>query len=229
MKPNNILRLSHGFLLGHLQLVGSDFPKNISAFVVCPKGMGPSVRRLNVEERRMLMGEPLMLFLDRLTAGPDGVFKEKHIKYLLISFHCFCMLKHIFSQKRGQWKATIQSWEFFYSLSNAYTDAQKEDAINGTDAFKRQTDCKEMNNLRKEAAEIEKEVGKVGDAMFKKIDTIQNKADDIENIAETSLNRQKQLLESQSSALEVLQTVTTSVPSTQRKQGNSTTADGTWS
>ncbi|GKG33573.1 hypothetical protein Tco_0433732, partial [Tanacetum coccineum] len=41
------------------------------------------------------------------------------------------------------------------------------------------------------------------------MDTIQNKADDIENIAETSLNRQKQLLESQSSALEVLQTVTT--------------------
>ncbi|GJZ68768.1 protein gamete expressed 1 isoform X1 [Tanacetum coccineum] len=66
-----------------------------------------------------------------------------------------------------------------------------------------------MNNLRKEAVEIEKEVGKVGDAMFKKMDTIQNKADDIENIAETSLNRQKQLLESQSSALEVLQTVTT--------------------
>nr|GEV46495.1 protein gamete expressed 1-like [Tanacetum cinerariifolium] len=67
----------------------------------------------------------------------------------------------------------------------------------------------EMNNLRNEAVEIEKEVGKVGDAMFKKMDTIQNKADDIENIAETSLNRQKQLLESQSSALEILQTVTT--------------------
>ncbi|GJT04112.1 protein gamete expressed 1 isoform X1 [Tanacetum coccineum] len=67
----------------------------------------------------------------------------------------------------------------------------------------------EMNNLRNEAVEIEKEVGKVGDAMFKKMDTVQNKADDIENIAETSLNRQKQLLESQSSALEILQTVTT--------------------
>ncbi|GKA68814.1 ketol-acid reductoisomerase, chloroplastic, partial [Tanacetum coccineum] len=30
MKPNNILGLSHGFLLGHLQLIGLDFPKNIS-------------------------------------------------------------------------------------------------------------------------------------------------------------------------------------------------------
>nr|GEZ14772.1 ketol-acid reductoisomerase, chloroplastic-like [Tanacetum cinerariifolium] len=83
MKPNNILRLSHGFLLGHLQLVRSDFPKNISAFVVCPKGMGPSMRRLNVEGKevngagsvkvllsiRMLMGEPLMLCLDRLTSS----------------------------------------------------------------------------------------------------------------------------------------------------------------
>ncbi|KAJ0896969.1 putative ketol-acid reductoisomerase (NADP(+)) [Helianthus annuus] len=49
MKPNNILGLSHGFLLGHLQSVGLDFPKNISVVDVCPKGMGPSVRRLYVQ------------------------------------------------------------------------------------------------------------------------------------------------------------------------------------
>ncbi|KAF5819370.1 putative ketol-acid reductoisomerase (NADP(+)) [Helianthus annuus] len=49
MKPNNILGLSHGFLLGHLQSVGLDFPKNISVVAVCPKGMGPSVRRLYVQ------------------------------------------------------------------------------------------------------------------------------------------------------------------------------------
>ncbi|XP_020578814.1 ketol-acid reductoisomerase, chloroplastic-like [Phalaenopsis equestris] len=30
MKPNSILGLSHGFLLGHLQSLGLDFPKNIS-------------------------------------------------------------------------------------------------------------------------------------------------------------------------------------------------------
>ncbi|KAL8136705.1 hypothetical protein V2J09_002706 [Rumex salicifolius] len=49
MKPNSILGLSHGFLLGHLQSNGKDFPKNISVIAVCPKGMGPSVRRLYVQ------------------------------------------------------------------------------------------------------------------------------------------------------------------------------------
>ncbi|KAF8411041.1 hypothetical protein HHK36_003580 [Tetracentron sinense] len=42
MKPNSTLGLSHGFLLGHLQSLGLDFPKNISVIAVCPKGMGPS-------------------------------------------------------------------------------------------------------------------------------------------------------------------------------------------
>ncbi|KAJ0586500.1 putative ketol-acid reductoisomerase (NADP(+)) [Helianthus annuus] len=49
MKPNSILGLSHWFLLGHLQSVGLDFPKNISVVVVCPKGMGPFVRRMYVQ------------------------------------------------------------------------------------------------------------------------------------------------------------------------------------
>ena len=49
MKPNSILGLSHGFLLGHLQSMGLDFPKNNSVIAVCPKGMGPSVRRLYVQ------------------------------------------------------------------------------------------------------------------------------------------------------------------------------------
>ncbi|PWA40819.1 ketol-acid reductoisomerase, 3-hydroxyacyl-CoA dehydrogenase [Artemisia annua] len=47
-QPNSLLRLSHGFLFGHLQSVGCDFPKNISVVVVCSKGMGPSVIRLYV-------------------------------------------------------------------------------------------------------------------------------------------------------------------------------------
>ncbi|KAI7757798.1 hypothetical protein M8C21_029174 [Ambrosia artemisiifolia] len=66
----------------------------------------------------------------------------------------------------------------------------------------------EMNNLTNEAAEIEKEIGRVGDAMFMKMNNLQSKAVDIENITETSLDRQKQLLESQSTALEVLKTIT---------------------
>lgn len=53
MKPNSILGLSHGFLLGHLQSVGLDFPNNISVIAVCPKGMGPSVRRLYVQGKEI--------------------------------------------------------------------------------------------------------------------------------------------------------------------------------
>ncbi|ONM38607.1 Ketol-acid reductoisomerase chloroplastic [Zea mays] len=53
MKPNNILVLSHGFLLGHLQSLGLNFPKNISVIVVCPKGMGPSVSRLYVQGKEV--------------------------------------------------------------------------------------------------------------------------------------------------------------------------------
>ncbi|GBG62070.1 hypothetical protein CBR_g28546 [Chara braunii] len=46
MKPGSCLGLSHGFLLGHMKSVGDDFRKDISVVAVCPKGMGPSVRRL---------------------------------------------------------------------------------------------------------------------------------------------------------------------------------------
>jgi ketol-acid reductoisomerase len=46
MRPGTTLGLSHGFLLGHLRNIGADFPDNINVIGVCPKGMGPSVRRL---------------------------------------------------------------------------------------------------------------------------------------------------------------------------------------
>mmetsp|Transcript_725 Transcript_725/g.1049 ORF Transcript_725/g.1049 Transcript_725/m.1049 type:complete len:548 (+) Transcript_725:43-1686(+) len=46
MKPGSTLGLSHGFLVGHLDSIGESFPKNINVVAVCPKGMGPSVRRL---------------------------------------------------------------------------------------------------------------------------------------------------------------------------------------
>ncbi len=48
MKPGATLGLSHGFLLGYLKSRGEDFPDNINVIGVCPKGMGPSVRRLYV-------------------------------------------------------------------------------------------------------------------------------------------------------------------------------------
>ena len=49
IRPGATLGLSHGFLLGHLDNVGDKFPENINVIAVCPKGMGPSVRRLYVQ------------------------------------------------------------------------------------------------------------------------------------------------------------------------------------
>lgn len=46
MKPGATLGLSHGFLLGHLDSIGESFPADMDVIAVCPKGMGPSVRRL---------------------------------------------------------------------------------------------------------------------------------------------------------------------------------------
>jgi len=46
MKPGATLGLSHGFLLGHLDSIGQSFPEDMDVIAVCPKGMGPSVRRL---------------------------------------------------------------------------------------------------------------------------------------------------------------------------------------
>jgi ketol-acid reductoisomerase len=49
LKPGATIGLSHGFLLGHMKNVGDRFPAGINAIAVCPKGMGPSVRRLYVQ------------------------------------------------------------------------------------------------------------------------------------------------------------------------------------
>lgn len=46
MKPGAILGLSHGFLVGYLDNTHEHFPQKISVIGICPKGMGPSVRRL---------------------------------------------------------------------------------------------------------------------------------------------------------------------------------------
>ena len=53
IRPGATLGLSHGYLLGHLRNVGDQFPDNINVVGVCPKGMGPSVRRLYVQGERI--------------------------------------------------------------------------------------------------------------------------------------------------------------------------------
>jgi ketol-acid reductoisomerase len=53
LKDGATLGLSHGYLLGHLDNVGASFPKNVNVIAVCPKGMGPSVRRLYVQGKEV--------------------------------------------------------------------------------------------------------------------------------------------------------------------------------
>ncbi|MEC7397695.1 MAG: ketol-acid reductoisomerase, partial [Pseudomonadota bacterium] len=52
-RPGSTLGLSHGFLLSHLQAQGEKFPSEINVIAVCPKGMGPSVRRLYEQGREV--------------------------------------------------------------------------------------------------------------------------------------------------------------------------------
>ncbi len=53
LKPGSTLGLSHGFLLGFLETAGEKFPANVNVIAVCPKGMGPSVRRLYEQGREI--------------------------------------------------------------------------------------------------------------------------------------------------------------------------------
>jgi ketol-acid reductoisomerase len=53
LRAGATLGLSHGFLLGHLKNVGAKLPGNINVVAVCPKGMGPSVRRLYVQGKEV--------------------------------------------------------------------------------------------------------------------------------------------------------------------------------
>jgi ketol-acid reductoisomerase len=53
LRPGATLGLSHGFLLQHLENEGASFPKNVNVIAVCPKGMGPSVRRLYIQGKEI--------------------------------------------------------------------------------------------------------------------------------------------------------------------------------
>ncbi|MDA0364351.1 MAG: ketol-acid reductoisomerase [Chloroflexi bacterium] len=53
LKPGATLGLSHGFLVGHMKNVGASFPANVNVVGVCPKGMGPSVRRLYLQGKEV--------------------------------------------------------------------------------------------------------------------------------------------------------------------------------
>ncbi|MFD9890822.1 ketol-acid reductoisomerase [Amycolatopsis sp. NPDC059027] len=53
LRPGTTLGLSHGFLLGHLDLVGDEFPADVDVIAVCPKGMGASVRALYLQGKEI--------------------------------------------------------------------------------------------------------------------------------------------------------------------------------
>jgi hypothetical protein len=70
-KQGATLGLSHGFLLGHLESIGEKFPANINVIAVCPKGMGPSVRRL-YEQGKSVNGAGIN------SRSPPNAHTEKH-------------------------------------------------------------------------------------------------------------------------------------------------------
>lgn len=55
-------------------------------------------------------------------------------KYWDIVIPMLCLEFQVFPERQGKWKATTQSREFLKSIkryySNAYTDGEKQDAIN---------------------------------------------------------------------------------------------------
>ncbi len=53
IRPGATLGLSHGFLLAYVQSTGRSFRDDINIIGVCPKGMGPSVRRLYEQGREI--------------------------------------------------------------------------------------------------------------------------------------------------------------------------------
>jgi ketol-acid reductoisomerase len=53
IRPGATLGLSHGFLLAHLETIGARFADGFDVIAVCPKGMGPSVRRLYEQGREV--------------------------------------------------------------------------------------------------------------------------------------------------------------------------------
>lgn len=53
LRPGATLGLSHGFLLGHLVNEDASLPSGVNVVGVCPKGMGPSVRRLYEQGREI--------------------------------------------------------------------------------------------------------------------------------------------------------------------------------
>jgi ketol-acid reductoisomerase len=53
LRAGSTLGLSHGFLLGYLETTGERFPASVNVIAVCPKGMGPSVRRLYEQGREV--------------------------------------------------------------------------------------------------------------------------------------------------------------------------------
>jgi len=51
LKPGSTLGLSHGFLLGHLKNENRYFPEDINVVMMAPKGMGPSLRKLYLQDK----------------------------------------------------------------------------------------------------------------------------------------------------------------------------------
>jgi Ketol-acid reductoisomerase len=79
LQPGATIGLSHGFLLGHLREIGSDFPPGHPVIAVCPKGMGDSVRRL-YEQGRQINGAGINASI-AVHADPDGTATDQALAW----------------------------------------------------------------------------------------------------------------------------------------------------
>eukprot|EP00850_Spirogloea_muscicola_P006625 SM000031S11634 [mRNA] locus=s31:832740:846815:- [translate_table: standard] len=90
MKPGAIMGLSHGFIVGHLQSCGESFRPDISVIAVCPKGMGPSVRRLYVQGKTVNgSGINASFAVQQASQRSTAV---KSVKYLFTRWACLDFL-----------------------------------------------------------------------------------------------------------------------------------------
>ena len=51
VRPGTTLGFSHGFILGHLKNEKKYFPEDINVVMMAPKGMGPSLRKLYLQDK----------------------------------------------------------------------------------------------------------------------------------------------------------------------------------
>lgn len=155
-------------------------------------------------------------------SGKTALQNSNHIDVKLTSIHHQTQRVEETSRNLQENVKTLNTFtEQVYERSKGITTSQEEMIQGQTKMRERLNEGMEMLHdssnilsseiliLKNETREIEKQIGEVGEKMFSRMTTLQNRADDIENLTGTSLDNQKQLLQTQTAALEGLRLLTT--------------------